>query len=144
MRLIVDADGFRLLRVGDDKSALSLIMEYDDQLEHYGLAIRGTDNSIEPLDPIKRRLGEDNEIYFDRASALAHRIFLNKLCERIEAQSRSEQARHILGQIDEKITHTGLIIAHWDNDEPSEADLQELLRIFRNATIVDDALGDLS
>lgn len=145
MKLICENHGTVQFRITDDKSSYELLMDYDDQLEQYQLAIRnGTEGEVEPLDPIRRRDGEHDETYFDRACALAHRIYLNRIAELIELNSRNDRKHYLLGRVREKLNHMELTIEHFDNDEPTEDELGRLNELLILINRADTNLTEIS
>lgn len=131
MKIQADSHGDVSLRLSDDKSHAQLLMEFDPQLECFQITLQPKpDGDMEPQDPVRRREGEDDEVFFDRAAAMAHRIYLNHVTALIEAQSRNDRKHHLFRQIRDKLTHMDLVIEHFDNDEPTEEDLMLISSAF--------------
>lgn len=144
MKLLADTHGTVQLKIRDDKSDIEVEMNYDDQLEHYEIAVRDGEGTVTPQPPLKRIPGEEDEVYFDRCCITAHRHFLTFVEERVLEQSRFEQQQMLLGKIEDCLSHMQQTVARWDNDKPTDAELRDLRERLDSLGFNQDQLSALS
>lgn len=144
MKIITEIHGLTSLLITDDKTDLRLVMEYDAQLERYQIDVQDGDGQVQPQTPVRRVVGESDQIFFDRACLEAHRHYTTFLDEKVSQQSRCEQLEHLKSLVRNELTAIEQDMFHGDNDEPSKRDLERMnaglahLRSGRDA--VSDAL----
>lgn len=143
MKIVSDAIPMGL-RLTNDRESTELLMELDQQLDLYSFALR-EGNEVQPLgEPVRRRPGETDDTFYDRACAMATRLYLNHLTAKIETMSRYERMQPMIAKVKHHLNHMELTTEHWDNTEPTEEELDQLEQLCFALANLDETLSELS
>ena len=144
MKIITDTVPMGLRLTNDREEHTELLMEWDQQLDLYSFAIHDS-GEVQPQQPIiRRRRGESDDTFYDRACSMAMRIYLDRLTERIETMSRYERMQPLIEDCRNKLYHMIGVLDHWDNDKPTEIELEELQMLRNRLFEEDETLSTLS